>query len=312
MAGIVVGVDGGGTKTRVLVADQQGNPLIDIEGPGSAVRPGQAERSAEVIAETLRRALAECEMTHVVPRVLNVGVAGVGRENERQALWQALVSRELAEETLVHPDATIALDDAFNDGPGILLIAGTGSVCFGRGPTGQMGRCGGWGPNIGDEGSGAWIGRRALSVVAAASDGREPETALTGAVLTAAQVNDVNDLVAWSAQATPAVLATLAPAVMSEAEAGDLRAGAILSLAVEELVLHVRALARLLFLDERASAPVALTGGLLQRGTPIRKRLEQRLRSATPGAQIHSGDVDAARGAVRGALRFIGGGAAGH
>lgn len=306
MEGIVVGVDGGGTKTRVLVADRLGQPLADVEGPGSAVRPGQAEKSADTIAETLRLALAECEMTHVVPRVLNVGVAGVGREAERQALWQALVSRELAEETLVHPDAIVALDDAFGDGPGVMLIAGTGSVCFGRGPAGQIARCGGWGPNIGDEGSGAWIGKRALSVVAAASDGREPETALVGAVLTAAQLNDVNDLIAWSAQATPAVLATLAPTVISEAEAGDLRANAILSLAVEELVLHVRALARALFVDERATGPVALAGGLLRRGTPLRKRLEHRLKSATPGAQIHAGDVDAARGAVRGALRFLG------
>ena len=92
------------------------------------------------------------------------------------------------------------------------------------------------------------------------------------------------------------------------ADAGDLRANAIISLAVEELVLHVRALARQLFMDERAAVPVALTGGLLRRGSTLRKRLEQRMKSAVPGAQLQSGDVDAARGAVRGALRFLGGG----
>ncbi|HEX8850182.1 MAG TPA: BadF/BadG/BcrA/BcrD ATPase family protein [Gemmatimonadaceae bacterium] len=307
MSAIVVGVDGGGTKTRVVVADERGKSLADVEGPASAVRPGQAERSADVIAETVKRALEEAEMSSVMPRVLCVGVAGVGREPERQALWQALAGRELAEEVLVHADATIALDDAFGDGAGVMLIAGTGSVAFGRSPAGVIARCGGWGPNIGDEGSGAWIGRRALSVVTAASDGREPETALTGAILTAAQVNDVNDLIAWAAAATPALLATLAPAVISEAEAGDLRSNAILSMAVEELVLHVRALARQLFVDERAAVPVALTGGLLRRGTTLRKRLEQRMKSAVPGAQLQSGDVDAARGAVRGALRFLGG-----
>ncbi|NUQ92379.1 MAG: hypothetical protein HOQ26_05615 [Gemmatimonadaceae bacterium] len=307
MSAIVVGVDGGGTKTRVIVADESGKPLADLEGPASAVRPGQAERSAEVIAETVRRALDEAEMSNVVPRVICVGVAGVGREPERQALWQALAGRELADEVVVHADATIALDDAFGDGAGVLLIAGTGSVAFGRSPAGVVARCGGWGPNIGDEGSGAWIGRRALSVVTAASDGREPETALTGAILTAAQVNDVNDLIAWAAGATPAMLATLAPAVISEADAGDLRSNAILSMAVEELVLHVRALARELFMDERAAVPVALTGGLLRRGTTLRKRLEQRMKSAVPGAQLQGGDVDAARGAVRGALRFLGG-----
>ena len=307
MSAIVVGVDGGGTKTRVLVADESGKTLAEADGPASAVRPGQAEHSATVIAETVRRALAESELGSIVPRVLSVGVAGVGREPERQALWQALASLEIAEEVIVQPDATIALDDAFADGVGVLLIAGTGSVAFGRSPAGALGRCGGWGPNIGDEGSGAWIGRRALSVVTAASDGREPETALTGAILTAAQVNDVTDLVAWAAAATPAALATLAPAVISEADAGDLRANAILSMAAEELVLHVRALARQLFVDERAAVPVALTGGLLKRGAPLRKRLEQRMKSVVPGAQVQSGDVDAARGAVRNALRLLAG-----
>lgn len=307
MSAIVVGVDGGGTKTRALVADETGKTLAEADGPASAVRPGRADHSAAVIAETVRRALGDAGFGLILPRVLCVGVAGVGREPERQALWQALAAMEIADELLVHADATIALDDAFSDGVGVLLIAGTGSVAFGRGPTGTIARCGGWGPNIGDEGSGAWIGRRALSVVTAASDGREPETALAGAILTAAQVNDVNELIGWAAAATPAALATLAPAVISEAEAGDLRANAILSMAAEELVLHVRALARQLFMDERASVPVALTGGLLKRGAPLRKRLEQRMKSAVPGAQVQSTEVDAARGAVRDALRVLAG-----
>jgi glucosamine kinase len=303
---IVIGIDGGGSKTRVIVADEQGTQLGEVVGPASAVRPGQAEHSAEVITEAVRDALASCEMTHVVPKVLCVGVAGAGRDPERQALWQALVGREIAEEVVVHPDFAIALDDAFGDGPGILLISGTGSAAFGRGPNGQIARCGGWGPVFGDEGSGAWVGRRALSVVTASADGREPETALMGAVLTAAQVNDPQELIAWAAQATPAILATLAPVVSSVADSGDLRANAIISLAVEELVLHVRALARQLFGDERAATPVAFTGGMLTRGTTLRKRLEHRLKSAVPGAQLHAAEVNPARGAVRGAVRFLG------
>jgi glucosamine kinase len=303
---IVIGVDGGGSKTRVVVADEHGAQLGEVVGPASGVKPGQAEASAEVIATTVRDALASCEMTHVLPKVLYVGVAGVAREQEREALWQALMGRELAEETVVHPDFSIALDDAFGEGPGILLISGTGSVAFGRSPSGAIARCGGWGPICGDEGSGAWVGRRALSVVTASADGREPETALIGAVLTAAQVNEPRELIAWAAQATPAQLATLAPVVSSVADAGDLRANAILSLAVEELVLHVRALARQLFGDERAATPVAFTGGMLTKGSTLRKRLEHRLRSAVPGAQLHTAEVNAARGAVRGALRYLG------
>ena len=179
-------------------------------------------------------------------------------------------------------------------------------MAFGRSPAGTFARCGGWGPFFGDEGSGAWIGRRALSVVTAAADGREPETALTGAVLTAAQVDDVRALVPWAAAATPASYAALAPAVVSVAEAGDLRANAILSLATEELMLHIRALARQLFVDERAAIPVALAGGMLRPRSPLRKRLEHRLKSAIPGAQIRSDAVIPARGAVRGALRMLG------
>ena len=207
---------------------------------------------------------------------------------------------------MVHADATVALDDAFGDGPGVLLIAGTGSVAFGRSPDGTFARCGGWGPIVGDEGSGAWIGRRAINVVVASSDGREPETALTNALLTAAEIDDVREFIPWAAQATPAKFATLAPSVLSVAAAGDLRANAVVSIAVEELVVHVRTLARRLFVDERAATPVALTGGLLTRGKPLRKRLEQRLRSAVPGAQVRAEDVEPARGAVRGALRFLG------
>lgn len=309
MSAVVVGVDGGGTRTRVWVADERGRQLGSAEGPGSAIRPGEIDRSADVIVATTRDALASCDMTHVTPKVLCVGVAGVGREPERQALWQALVSRDVGDEVVVHADAAIALDDAFGDGAGILLIAGTGSVAFGRGPTGSTSRCGGWGPMCGDEGSGAWIGRRALSIVTASSDEREPSTALVGAVLTAAQVNDVDGLVGWAATATPADLATLAPVVASVADVGDLRANSLLSMASEELVLHVRTLARQLFGDERTSIPVAFAGGLLAPGGPLRKRVEHRMKTAVPGAQLRSEEVVPVRGAVRGALRYLGVGA---
>jgi glucosamine kinase len=302
---VVIGIDGGGSKTHAILAGQHGETLAEAHGPGSAVRPGRAEESANVIADVVRDVLASAELHNVTPRVLSIGVAGAGRETERQALWQALAARDLADEVVIHSDFGIALDDAFGDGPGVLIISGTGSVAFGRGPTGTTARCGGWGPVCGDEGSGAWIGRRALSIVTAAADGREPETALTGAILTAAQVNETTDLVGWAANATPGLLASLAPVVLSVADAGDLRANALVSLAVEELVLHVRALARQLFGDERASLPVAFSGGMLQRGGTLRKRLEHRLKSAVPGAQFRTDVVIAARGAVKAALKIV-------
>ena len=304
MTALVIGIDGGGTKTTAIVADDQGTPMGEATGAPSAVRADRVEESVEVIESTARAALQQAGIDEQ-PRVICVGVAGVGRESLRLELWEALNSRDLAEEVVVHTDYSVAFDDAFGQGTGILLLAGTGSVAVGRGPTGAMGRCGGWGPVIGDEGGGVWIGRRALSIVTAAADGREPETALTGAVLTATESSEVADLVAWAATATPNALAALAPVVVQVADTGDQRANSLLDLATEELTLHVRALARQLFTDERAAIPIAVSGGLLARGG-LRKRLTQRLKHAVPGAQLATADVVPARGAVRAALHFLG------
>ncbi len=307
---VVAGVDGGGSKTRTVVADETGRVLGTADGPASAVRAGAvggADHSADVIAAGVRDALAAAGLTGARVQALVAGVAGTGREPERAALWHALTARGVAEEVSVVPDAAIALDDAFGDGPGVLLIAGTGSVAFARGPDGAFARTGGWGPVLGDEGSGGWLGRRALNMAVAASDGREPDTALVNALLAALELDDPAALIPWAARARPVDFAALAPVVGRVAAAGDLRANSLLTLAVEELVLHVRTLARQLFVDERAAVPVALAGGLLGRGGGVlRKRVEQRLRTAVPGAQLRQEPVEPARGAVRGALKLLG------
>lgn len=302
---IVVGVDGGGSKTQVIIANGRGKELGSAVGDASAVRPGGSLASAEVIGALVRDALAAAEITER-PSCVVAGVAGAGREKERKALTRALLGESLADEVVVVPDAEIALTDAFGlDGAGILLVSGTGSVAFGRSPTGEFRRCGGWGPDAGDEGSGAWIGRRALSVVTSSHDEREPETRLVGAVLTALELESMDDLIPWAAKASPKDFAALAMHVLALAADRDLRANSLCTLAAEELVLHVRTLARQLFTDERAAVPVALAGGLLQRGSFLRRLVEHRLKSAVPGSHLHVEDVIPARGAVTQALALV-------
>jgi glucosamine kinase len=299
---LVVGVDGGGSRTRVLLCDANGVVLARVEGGASALRPGQEQAAADIIKALIGEALTSAERTDTRPAVCVVGVAGAGQERAAQALWSALAQRRIADDVSVQADATIAMDDAFGDSAGVLL----GSVAFSKAPDGRIERCGGWGPNVGDEGSAAWLGRKALSVITAAHDGREPETALTGAILTALELEQIKDVIPWAASATPGTFAQLAPVVTQVASSGDLRANALISFCVEELALHVRTLARRCFVDERAAIPVAFSGGLLSRGSLVRKRLEQRLKSAVPGAMIRSEEVDAARGAVRRARRLLG------
>lgn len=305
MSSLVVGIDGGGSKTTVVVAGGRGPDLASIMGSPSAVRPGQITKSADTIVRLIAEALEAAGKADERPSAVCIGVAGVGRDAEFAAFFNEMQDRDVADELIVLPDALVALEDAFGDDAGILLIAGTGSVCYGRSPTGKMARCGGWGFFCGDEGSGSWIGRRALSVVTASSDGREPETALVGAILNALSLSKVEELVAWGAGATVQQLAQVAPIVVSVAVTGDLRANSLLAMAAEELVLHIRTLARDLFVDERAALPVAFAGGLMNPGSFLRKLVEHRLRSAVPGAAVRSEQVVPVRGAIRVARRAL-------
>lgn len=302
---VVAGIDAGGSKTRVIVADAAGAPAVTVMAAGVAMRPGDEEQCAAALAGALGAALAATGGAGAMVQVLVVGIAGVGREPERVALQGALERSGIAHDVIVETDAAVALADAFGERAGVLLIAGTGSIAYGRGPAGALARAGGWGPVIGDEGSGTWIARRALSAVSAAADGREPDSALVGAILTAAQANAPEDLIPWAAAAGRDTLAALAPAVFAAAEHGDGRASAIVDMAAEELLLHVRALARRLFGDERAELEVALAGGVLGRGSLLRRRVERRLKIAVPGARVRPGEVDGARGAVALAVRLL-------
>src|SRR5688500_18955122 len=243
MTDVVAGVDGGGSKTRVIVATDQGEVVGEASGAGSATAPDHTDESAHIIGALVNQAMTTAGMEGARPRVVVAGVSGTGRPNVQRALLAALEDQELGEEVIVVGDGDVAMYDAFGDGAGVMLIAGTGSIAHGRGPSGATARCGGWGPAIGDEGGGRGIGQRALGVVAAAAHAPEPPPELTAAILTAAQRIEPSDLIPCALVATRKELAALAPVVLNAAVNGDVRANALVGIAVEELVLHVRALA---------------------------------------------------------------------
>jgi N-acetylglucosamine kinase-like BadF-type ATPase len=193
-------------------------------------------------------------------------------------------------------DAEAAMADAFPGGAGVLVVSGTGSIAWACSPDGAAIRVGGWGQLLGDEGSGWDIALHGLRAVARASDGRTPPTALTAALLPAAGVTAAPELIAWSAAATKAQLAALAPAVLAAADRGDPAAVAIRDRAVSEIATCALTAARRTGV---AAPPFALTGGLLAAGGPLRAGVSAAILSALPGAVIVDGTVDAALGAAR-------------
>jgi N-acetylglucosamine kinase-like BadF-type ATPase len=293
MARILIGADVGGTKTAVAVSEDD-KILGRAEGPGGAVRPGRALVAATTIAEVVRRALAAAG--RLTGDVLVVGAAGAGREPERDELRKALRAENLAANVVVTTDIDIALTAAFSDGPGIVVSAGTGSVAVGRDQAGKRHRIGGYGWQMGDEGSGYAIGRAALGAVSRAADARSPKTALSERILRATKSSDLDALIRWAATASPSEVAALAPHVLAVAAGGDQLAQGITDYAAREL--SQLAICLLPKMDLTPPVRVAVTGGLLAPEQPLRKTLLAKL-AEEPAFQTTDTPVDAVAGALR-------------
>jgi glucosamine kinase len=293
MPKVLIGADVGGTKTAVAVS-RDGKIVGRADGPGAAVRPGRALASSSTIAEVVRQALSSAGL--LIGDVLLVGAAGVGREPERDELRKALRGENVAASVVVTTDIEIALAAAFADGPGIVVSAGTGSVAVGRDRTGKRHRIGGYGWQMGDEGSGYAIGRASLGAVSRAVDGRSPKTALSDRLLKATRSDDYDELVRWAAGASPAEVAALAPHVLAVAASGDPLAQGIADYAAREL--SQLAICLVPKMDITPPIPVAVTGGLLGADQPLRKTLLAKLAEES-AFQPTDSPVDAVAGALR-------------
>jgi glucosamine kinase len=293
MAKVLIGADVGGTKTAVAVS-RDGKIVGRAEGAGAAVRPGRALVSSSTIADVVRQALAGAGL--LLGDVLVVGAAGAGREPERDELRKALRGENVASTVVVTTDIEIALAAAFADGPGIVVSAGTGSVAVGRDRTGKQHRIGGYGWQMGDEGSGYAIGRASLGAVSRAVDGRSPKTALSDRLLKATRSDDYDDLVRWAAGASPAEVAALAPHVLAVAASGDPLAQGIADYAAREL--SQLAICLVPKMDVNPPIPVVVTGGLLGAEQQLRKTLLAKL-AEEPVFKPTDTPVDAVAGALR-------------
>lgn len=287
---ICIGIDAGGSGSRLLAAALEEPPQIERTGPAANLQRQGLPDTARTLADLVREA-------EVGPaQALVAGVAGAGRPSEQGALEQALRTTlgpaAPASIRVVH-DATIALEGAFEGESGIIVVAGTGSVVFARDGSGAEHRAGGWGYLLGDEGSGHALGLAGLRAACHHLDGG-PATSLTEHLATLG-LDQAEALIhavyreGWPVQ-------QMAPVVIAAAEAGDAVARAILAEEVSALVQQVRWIAERLGTIERR---VALIGGLSQE-PHYRHTLRAALAEQLPGWAL----VAPRRSPVEGALRL--------
>src|SRR5437879_8097324 len=293
---IFLGADAGGSHSTVVIGTAELTILGRADGPPAAMKPGGAPASAAVLSETGRRAASQADVDLPVERAV-IAAAGAGRLQEQPELAGALVHAGLARRVRVMADGEVALSMAFADGTGIIVSAGTGSIAYARHPAGPLHRPGGYGWQLGDEGGGYWLGRRALDVAARSHDGRGEGSTLLARLLGALGLQQFDDLVRWSATATPAQMAALAPHVLNAAREGEGVARQAVDDAARELVELVEVLAP--HFPGTGPVSVAIAGGLLLPQSPLTTAFRERLAAALKRARLVPDKIDSAVGALK-------------
>lgn len=296
MDGYVLGLDGGGTKTLAQAADAAGRPLFRLAGGALNLNSETQEKVRAAVRGLLEQARAQAGPQRRLDAVC-IAAAGVSNPAAADVLRAGAADAGFDGPVRVVGDHIAALAGALGRPEGIVLIAGTGSICAGRTADGREARAGGRGHLIDDEGSGYAMGRDVLRAVVQAEDGRGPQTCLTQAVYQALGAEDMGDVVAYvyAPQRTKREIAALAKLLPQAAAQGDEAAHAIYAHAARELAKLAAAVAARLDMPE---GPLALAGGALVNDGELRARLEEELRRRCPGLRAVQAAHDAAQGAA--------------
>lgn len=283
----VVGVDGGGTKTEAVILDADFAVLGEGRaGPSNPLRVGIATAAA-AIREAVDQACEAARLRRTDLIAAEIGLAGARRKELSARMREALLSLGIAEIVVVG-DADIALYGATEGEPGLIIIAGTGSICCGINARGKTMCAGGWGPIAGDEGAGAWIARRALRAIAHAVDGRGPATALTTLACAYFHVSDPTDLstAIYAPTITNERLAGFGKHVVEAARAKDPVGREIIAEGGRELGKAAAAVIRNLKMEGQ-TFQVAYVGGIFKSaGELVLSPVREEIRSVAPNAYL--------------------------
>ncbi len=260
----LIGMDGGGTKTKCVLVDSNLNQIYEAaSGPSNFLVIG-----TETVSETILNLVNECVSSQKISiediGAIVLGTTGGGRRNDAELL-EKKIFEDAKQKSLtinkfrVESDARIALEGAFSGKAGSILIAGTGSIMFGKDESGEIHRVGGFGRFIGDEGSGYRIGRIGLNAVARYFDGRSKPTKIADLLEQEFSIGSSETLIT-EVYRNNFNVAAAAPLVFEAAESGDVTAQRILEDEANELLLHITAMKTKL---NQSLLKVSLIGSIL-------------------------------------------------
>lgn len=300
----VVGLDGGGTKTSVAIADETGR-IVHTFVAGAINLNGNDEREvAATVAHIFSTIASVCGGDLHACLHVCIGAAGMSNPSAREKLMRCVQESGYRGGLTIVGDHETALYGAHGTPCGMILIAGTGSICFGANAKGETHRTGGFGHLVDDEGSGYWIGKQLLAATLQASDGRIPATLITELVYERLGLQSVRQLIGYvyDKQRSKKDIAALAPLLITACAHGDLQALKIARESGDALARLVVPVAAKLELDE---GPLALAGGVLTHHDAVRGELEQSLQRRYPNMSCYYAKQDAMHGAVSMAIHRL-------
>ena len=282
---LYLGVDGGGTKTHVVLLDEEKQTVAEgLAGASNPLRVG-IEAAVANISAAVDKACDAGDKNRGDIVSATLGLAGVRREDLRQRVRESFSRKFGLKKVEVFTDAEIALYGATAGRAGLVVIAGTGSICIGQNDRGMRAVAGGWGPIAGDEGGGAGIARRALQAIAKASDGRGKPTKLSEDAIEYFRAGRLEDLsvAIYAPQIDNARIAGFARLVTEAAQDEDEIAVEILREAAGELALAANTVIQALKLESK-KFPIARVGGIFRSGDLISKPFLEKVLPIAPRA----------------------------
>ena len=284
---LFLGIDGGGTKTNAALMNESKEVLAEGEaGPSNPLRVG-VETAVSNIIKAIENACDRGGLMVNDISVATLGLAGVRRRDLRERVRESFCKRLNIRNTTVVTDAEIALFGTTMGKPGLVVIAGTGSICLGRNEKGETAISGGWGPLAGDEGGGVGIAQAALHMVAKASDGRGQLTALSGKAAEYFRASGPENLIVaiYSPQVDNSRIAGFARLVVETALDGDSAAVEILNDAGRELGIAACAVVKKLGLGRR-KIPIGCVGSVFKAGELLTKPMLAIIHKCAPEAYL--------------------------